>query len=84
MIDPTVVRPHRSTAIHGHDRQTGNAKRPKSTTIESGHDEDKRIRELTSYYGNVVPLTHIGGYPRLGRIVLDMPPPDDSDDLNVA
>ena len=47
---------------------------PKVQTIESGHDEEKRILDLTSYYGNVVPLAHIGEYPRRGRIVLDMPP----------
>jgi hypothetical protein len=57
---------------------------PNVQTIESGHEEEKRIRVLRSYYGNGVSLTHIGGYPRLGRIVLDMFPIVDSDDLNVA
>lgn len=55
---------------------------PKVQTIESGHDQKKRLRVLTSYYGTIVPLAHIGGYPRRGGIVLAMPAPESGHDCN--
>lgn len=57
---------------------------PNVQTIESGRAEEKLIWAFEYYYGNIVSLWHIGGYPRLGRIVLNMSPAVESDDLNVA
>jgi hypothetical protein len=57
---------------------------PNVQTIQSAHAEEKRVVVFISYYGNKVSRWHISGYPRLCRIVLDMPPTVESDDLNVA
>ena len=57
---------------------------PNVQTIASEYAEEKLVWVFTSYYGNEVSQRHIGGYPRLGRIALDMSPTVESDYLNVA